>query len=246
MTGLTTTAGETHRFDAIVSNEDAVRTHRELIGGAVRRASSSTGAAMSRPARAWCFISASTSRYEHLAHHDFVFSRDPHEEFHAIYDEGVPAPDPTCYLAATAVTDPASAPAGGEALYVLVHTPYLRPGQDWKQMFPGYRQTILDKLKRTAGLTDIEDRIVFEQHLTPQDIHERYRVLNGAIYGLSSHGVFNGAFKPANRSRELPGLYLAGGAAHPGPGMPMVLMSGWIAADSLDQDAKDNVVKAVA
>jgi phytoene dehydrogenase-like protein len=32
------------------------------------------------------------------------------------------------------------------------------------------------------------------------------------------------------------GLYLAGGAAHPGPGMPMVLMSGWIAADSLDSD----------
>jgi diapolycopene oxygenase len=31
-------------------------------------------------------------------------------------------------------------------------------------------------------------------------------------------------------------LYLAGGAAHPGPGMPMVLMSGWIAADALDKD----------
>jgi len=36
------------------------------------------------------------------------------------------------------------------------------------------------------------------------------------------------------------GLYLAGGAAHPGPGMPMVMMSGWIAADSLDADAKGN------
>jgi phytoene dehydrogenase-like protein len=46
----------------------------------------------------------------------------------------------------------------------------------------------------------------------------------------------NGAFKPGNRSRDLAGLYLAGGAAHPGPGMPMVLMSGWIAADSLSQD----------
>jgi diapolycopene oxygenase len=177
-------------------------------------------------------------RYEHLAHHDFVFSRDPHAEFHAIYDKGEPAPDPTCYLAATAATDPTSAPAGGEALYVLVHTPYLRPEHDWKKMLPAYRQLILDKLKRTAGLTDIEDRIVFEAHLTPQHIHERYRVLNGAIYGISSHGVFNGAFKPANRSRELHGLYLAGGAAHPGPGMPMVLMSGWIAADSLDQDRK--------
>jgi phytoene dehydrogenase-like protein len=50
-----------------------------------------------------------------------------------------------------------------------------------------------------------------------------------------------GAFKPANRSKDLPGLYLAGGAAHPGPGMPMVMMSGWIAADSLDQDAKATV-----
>jgi diapolycopene oxygenase len=37
------------------------------------------------------------------------------------------------------------------------------------------------------------------------------------------------------------GLYLAGGAAHPGPGMPMVLMSGWIAADSLDQDFNSGI-----
>jgi phytoene dehydrogenase-like protein len=102
-------------------------------------------------------------------------------------------------------------------------------------MFPGYRQTILNKLKRTAGLTDIEDRIVFEHHLTPVDIHERYKVLNGAIYGISSHGRFTGAFKPANASKQVDGLFLAGGAAHPGPGMPMVLMSGWIAADALDQ-----------
>ncbi len=143
-------------------------------------------------------------RYDHLAHHDFVFSRDPHEEFHAIYEQGEPAPDPTCYLAATAATDPTSAPAGGEALYVLVHTPYLRPHHDWQKMLPAYRQVILDKLKRTAGLTDIEDRIVFESHLTPQDIHDRYRVLNGAIYGISSHGMSHGAFKPANRSKELP------------------------------------------
>jgi phytoene dehydrogenase-like protein len=47
-----------------------------------------------------------------------------------------------------------------------------------------------------------------------------------------------GAFKPGNRSREIKGLYLAGGAAHPGPGMPMVMMSGWIAADALDQDLR--------
>jgi phytoene dehydrogenase-like protein len=123
-------------------------------------------------------------------------------------------------------------------MYILVHTPYLRPNHDWSKMLPEYRQVILDKLKRTAGCEDIEERIVYQSALTPQDIHERYRVLNGAIYGISSHGRYTGAFKPSNRSKDVRGLYLAGGAAHPGPGMPMVMMSGWIAADALDSDAQ--------
>lgn len=234
VTGLTTTAGDRFDFDAIVSNEDSVRTYRELIGGPVAEAFDKRR--NYEPACSGVVLYLGLNRrYEHLAHHDFVFSRDPHEEFHHIYDLGEPAPDPTCYLASTSQTEPATAPEGGDALYVLVHTPYLRPKHDWSKMFPVYRQTILDKLKRTAGLTDIEDRIVFERALTPVDIHNRYKVLNGAIYGLSSHGRMTGAFKPANASTDVAGLYLAGGAAHPGPGMPMVLMSGWIAADTLDQ-----------
>ena len=235
--GLVTGDGEMYSFDAVVSNADAVRTHRELLGGAAGRTFEHKRAY--EPACSGVVLYLGLNRrYEHLAHHDFVFSRDAHEEFHHIYDLGEPAPDPTCYLASTAATDPDSAPAGGDALYVLVHTPYLRPHHDWRKMFPAYRQVILDKLKKTAGLADLEDRIVYESFLTPQDIHERYKVLNGAIYGISSHGVYQGAFKPANRSREMPGMYLAGGAAHPGPGMPMVMMSGWIAADSLDQDSR--------
>ncbi len=70
------------------------------------------------------------------AHHDFVFSRDPEEEFDYIYRRGEPAPDPTCYIAAPARTEPGVAPPGGEALYVLVHTPYLRPHHDWNEMLP--------------------------------------------------------------------------------------------------------------
>lgn len=232
--GVTLADGETIACDAVISNMDAIRTYGELVGG-------STGAAYTNKGfEAACsgvvLYLGLNKRYEHLGHHDFVFSRDPEEEFDAIYKRGEPAPDPTAYLAAPSGTDPSVAPEGGEALYVLVHTPYLRPHHDWKTMFAPYRQTILDKLKRTAGLTDIEDRIVTEAHLTPQDIHERYKVLNGAIYGLASHGRFTGAFKPGNRSRQVKGLYLCGGAAHPGPGMPMVMMSGWIAADAMDTD----------
>jgi diapolycopene oxygenase len=233
--GVCTDTGEEIALSAIVSNCDSVRTHRELLNGAV-------GTAFERrrsyePACSGVVLYLGLNkRYEHLAHHDFVFSRDPHEEFDFIYKKGEPAPDPTCYLAATTCTEPGTAPPGGEALYVLVHAPYLRPHHDWNAMLPAYRRVILEKLKRTGQMPDLESRIVFERTLTPQDIHDRYHVLDGAIYGLASHGKFLGAFKPGNRSPDLRGLYLAGGAAHPGPGMPMVLMSGWIAADTLDRE----------
>ena len=185
--GVVTEAGETVRCSAIVSNMDSVRTMNELVGG--KQQAKFARRWKREPACSGVVLYLGLDRaYEHLAHHDFVFSKDPEEEFHWIYDKGEPAPDPTCYIAATSRTEPGVAPPGGEALYVLVHTPYLRPHHDWTEMLPGYRQVILDKLKRCAGMPDLEERIVFEHHLTPKDIHERYRVLNGAIYGLASHG----------------------------------------------------------
>jgi diapolycopene oxygenase len=244
VTGLVTAGGDVVSYDMVISNMDSIRTYQELVGG---EAGEHYAKKDFEPACSGVVLYLGLDRrYDHLLHHDFVFSRDPAEEFDFIYRKGEPAPDPTCYIAAPSATDASVAPAGGEALYVLVHTPYLRPHHDWQQMFPGYRQVILDKLKRTAGMGDIESRIVVERHLTPQDIHERYKVLNGAIYGLASHGRFMGAFKPGNRSRQVRGLYLAGGAAHPGPGMPMVMMSGWIAADALDRDVQGENMRKVS
>ena len=234
VTGVELANGESVKLDAIISNSDAVRTHRELLGG-VRNFDRRR---KYEPACSGVVLYLGLKRRQpQLLHHNFVFSADPHEEFDAIYRRGEPAQDPTCYVCAPAMTEPEVAPAGGEALYVLVHTPYLREHHDWQRMLPAYRRTILAKLQRTAGL-ELEEEIVTEASLTPLDIHERYRVLNGAIYGLASHGKWTGAFKPGNRSPDLRGLYLCGGAAHPGPGMPMVLMSGWIAADTLDADQR--------
>lgn len=239
--GVRLKGGEEVSAQAVVSNMDAVRTFRELLPA---------GPQVQRFEKARKYVPACSGvvlylglkkRYEHLLHHDFVFSRSPEEEFRYIYEKGEPAPDPSLYLAAPAVTEPEVAPPGGEALYVLAHTPYLRPHHDWSKMLPGYRQVILEKLKRTAQLPDLEENIVFEAALTPQDIHDRYAVLNGAIYGLASHGTM-GAFKPSNKT-EFDGLYLAGGSSHPGPGMPMVLMSGWIAADALHQDHRIEPVR---
>jgi len=233
--GVTLDNGEVLRSQVVVSNSDCVRTCEELLPR-------ETGQKLlsKRTFEAACsgvvLYLGLKRRYDHLLHHNFVFSQDPHEEFRQIYSVGEPAADPTCYVCAPSLSGDRVAPGDGEALYVLVHTPYLRPHHDWTKMLPGYRQVIIDKLKRTAGMGDIEERIEVEHSLTPAGINQRYHVLNGAIYGLASHGRFMGAFKPGNRVRELPGLYLAGGSAHPGPGMPMVMMSGWIAADSVDAD----------
>ncbi len=235
--GVKLTDGETISADAVVSNCDSVRTHRELLRAHSKPLTLTRKKDIEPACSGVVFYLGLKERYDHLLHHNFVFSKDPHEEFDWIYKRGMPAPDPTCYVCAPSSTEPAVAPPGGEALYVLVHTPYLRPNHNWPAMLPEYREVIFDKLERTGGMHGLRERIVTEDSLTPEGIHKRYRVLSGAIYGLASHGKFLGAFKPANRCRDLNGLYFAGGAAHPGPGMPMVMMSGWIAADTLDQDA---------
>lgn len=235
VTGVTLDNGQSLKARTVVSNSDCVRTCEELLPEKV-----ATRFLKKRKFEAACsgvvLYLGLRKKYEHILHHNFVFSRDPHVEFDQIYNQGKPAEDPTCYVCAPSLSGDKVAPGNGEALYVLVHTPYLRKHHQWDKMLPAYRNVIIDKLKRTAGMEDIERRIEVEHTLTPADIHRRYHVLNGAIYGLASHGRFLGAFKPANRVAEMQGLYLAGGSAHPGPGMPMVVMSGWIAADTLDQD----------
>ena len=108
----------------IVSNSDAVRTYRELVRRP-RRARLRPQAQATKPACSGVVLYLGLNkRYDHLAHHDFVFSRDAHEEFHHdLRSRASPRPIPTCYLAATAADRSlVSAPAGGEALYVLVHT----------------------------------------------------------------------------------------------------------------------------
>lgn len=228
-TGVQLEDGRTINADAVVSNCDVQRTYRDLIGGEIGLGEQRSIADKYHPACSGVVLYLGLDRqYSHLAHHNFLFSKNSHDEFEDIYGRGVPAKDPTLYLAVPSRTDPTQAPAGCEAFYVLVHTAYKRDGQKWDG--PGglheqYRPIIIEKLKR-FGMQDIEKHIVVDRFLNPAAIERMYNAEGGAIYGLASHGKLAGGFKPRNRSRVLKGLYLAGGSANPGPGVPMVLMSG--------------------
>jgi 1-hydroxycarotenoid 3,4-desaturase len=70
---------------------------------------------------------------------------------------------------------------------------------------------------------------------TPADFAALFPGSGGAIYGRASHGWMSTFLRAGNRSR-LPGLYLAGGSVHPGPGVPMAALSGRLAASALLQD----------
>jgi len=239
VTGVELEDGRTLTADVVVSNCDVQRTYRDLDGSQEGIAEQRRIGGDYTPACSGVVLYLGLDRqYDHLLHHDFLFSKDSHEEFDDIYRQGIPARDPTIYLCVPSRTDPTQAPAGGEALYALIHTPYLRLGQRWEGpggMMEAYRGTVIEKLKR-FGMPDLEKHIVVERHLTPQGIERWYNAEGGAIYGLASHGKLKGGFKPRNRSRLYRNLYLAGGSANPGPGVPMVLMSGVTAADAVCED----------
>lgn len=229
----------------IISNCDVQRTCRDLLDTPAAKSRLNSIAKTYTPACSGVVLYLGLTRqYTHLAHHDFLFSKDSQREFGDIYTRGLPTEDPTLYLAVPSRTEAegVQAPPGCEAMYILVHTPYLRPEHKWLEAdgSPGptlrrYREVILSKMRR-FGMEDIDRHIAVERYLTPAQIDRMYNAEGGAIYGLASHGRLVGGFKPRNRSMILDNLYLAGGSVNPGPGVPMVLMSGVTAAQSLLTD----------
>lgn len=227
--------------DAVVSNCDVQRTNRDLLAAPAARAEQRSIAKKYTPACSGVVLYLGLNKqYDHVSHHNFFFSKNSHEEFDDIYVKGIPARDPTMYIAAPSRSDPTQAPPGGEALYILVHTAYIRGDQKWDGpggLMEQYKPVIMEKMRR-MGFTDIDRHIVVERTLSPAGIEKMYNAEGGAIYGLASHGRMHGGFKPKNRSRVYRNLYLAGGSANPGPGTPMVMMSGVTAANCVLEDWK--------
>jgi len=163
-----------------------------------------------------------------MGHHTVLFPADYDAEFDAIFGpRPQPVPDPTLFISAP--DDPALAPPGHQTWFVLANAPR-QDVVDWTAagVSDGYRDRLLGLLAR-RGL-DVRDRIVSCQTLSPADLAARTRAVGGAIYGTSSNGARAAFLRPANRS-PVRGLYLVGGSAHPGGGLPLVTLSAWIVAD---------------
>jgi phytoene desaturase len=170
-----------------------------------------------------------------LAHHNIFFSKDYPLEFKQIFEQLRPASDPTMYVCISSKSDASQAPSGFENWFVLVNAPPTGK-TDWTTETATYTEHVLESL--AAKGFDVRDRIVTRHVMTPTDLETRYRTFRGGIYGSSSNSVRSAFLRPQNRSRTVRGLYLASGSAHPGGGLPLVMLSGKLAADAALEDAR--------
>jgi diapolycopene oxygenase len=169
-------------------------------------------------------------RFPELGLHNIFFSEDYEAEFRQIFREGRCPDDPTIYINITSREGaPGDAPVDGDNWFVLVNAPWDQ-GQDWNAEADRTRQIVLDRLSRELG-RDVEELIEVELRMLPPDIAARTDSHRGSLYGISSNTRLAAFLRHPNRSRRYRGLFFVGGSAHPGGGMPLVVLGGKITAD---------------
>lgn len=219
--------GEVFAADIIVSNADAIETYRALLPIENKRIESREPSCSG-----FVLLLGTKKKFDKLAHHNIFFSDDYKAEFDAIFKEKIPAPNPTIYICATSRTDATQAPENHENLFILINAPYTSAKVDWEKEKQNYRDLIVEKLEK-FGLEGLKDSIDFEQIITPTDFETKYRANKGSIYGISSNGIFSAFLRVPNKAKDVENLYFAGGATHPGGGIPLVLLSGKMTAEMI-------------
>jgi phytoene desaturase len=230
--GVVLADGERLTADVVVVNADASHLYGDLLPPSV------AGRARRRLHRATPSLSgvvlllALRGRTPGLAHHTVLFPADYDSEFDSVFGrDAAPVQDPTVYVSAP--DDPALRPDDDhESWFVLVNAPRHGTGPgavDWDEagLASSYADRVLDVLA-ARGL-DVRDRVLWREVRTPADLERATRSPGGAIYGTSSNGARAAFLRPANAS-PVPGLFLVGGSAHPGGGLPLVGLSAAIVA----------------
>ena len=218
--GVRLAGGERVGADAVVVNADPATAYERLLPpGADPRARRRLLAAEPSTS-ALVMLAGARRRTPHLAHHNVFFSSDYRREFDDIFARGRAPEDPTVYVCA----DTSLAPEGCEALFVMVNLPALAGPEDREAVIADVRPRALER----AGIDASE--VVHESYLTPGDFAARYGSRDGSLYGASSNTRLQAFLRQPNRSRRVPGLFFCGGGAHPGGGIPLVTLSGMIAA----------------
>ncbi len=225
-TGVLTAAGERIPADVVVLNPDLPVAYRDLLppAAAPRR----LGSLRYSPS---CFVllAGSSATYTKTAHHNIHFGRSWRRVFDELIDRRQLMSDPSMLVTRPTASDPGLAPAGRQIYYVLVPTPNLDAPIDWEVVGPRYRDEVVERLER-RGYVGFGDAVEVEHVTTPADWRRR-GMERGAPFAAAHTFGQTGPFRPANLAPGLDNVVFVGSGTQPGVGVPMVLISGRLAAE---------------
>lgn len=225
--GVATADGTRLAADAVVCTVDLPVVYERLLPGVtaprvVRRGSFSPSAVV------W-HVGVRGVPGPDVAHHNIHFGHEWDTAFEALIDRGELMPDPSRLVTVPTVSDPTAAPEGCSTLYVLEPVPHTGSGIDWARESGPMRE----RLHAFLGANGYPTDVVQERLVTPDDWAAQGMHL-GTPFALAHTFTQSGPFRASNIDRRVPGLVLAGSGTTPGVGIPMVLISGKLAAERVD------------
>ena len=223
-TAVITSDGERIAADVVVLTPDLPVAYRDLLGlepRSVKRLTYSPS----------CFLllAGSHATYSKTVHHNIHFGHAWEQVFREIIDEGRLMSDPSLLVTNPTHTDPSLAPEGRQIYYVLAPTPNLDAGIDWTEVGPRYRDEVVRVLEK-RGYVGFDDGIEVQSTITPLDWQRRGLEAGAPFASAHSFGQ-TGPFRPGNRWGA--NVVFAGSGTQPGVGVPMVLISGRLAAERI-------------
>ncbi len=222
--GVALEDGEKLPADAVVCTVDTAQAYRRLLPDL--RAPRGVRKGEYAPSAVVWHVGARGTAPAGASHHNIHFGHQWGEAFEALIRTHRLMPDPSRLVSVPSASDPSLAPDGCSTLFVLEPVPNLRADLDWTTEAKPMRDRLLDFLDAEGYPTDI-----VTEHLVTPDEWQAEGLSAGTPFALAHTFAQTGPFRPANTTRQLPGLVFAGAGTTPGVGVPMVLLSGRLAAE---------------
>lgn len=225
--------GERRPADAVVCNADLPVAYRTLIGGVdaprvARRGTYSPSCVL------WS-AGVAGAPPPGAALHNLHFGAGWDEAFDDVIRRGRPMSEPSMLVSLPSIGDASRAPAGSSTLSAVEPVPNLDGKVDWVR--DGER--ITDRLRRRVADAGYPvDDVRVERVIGPLE-WERQGLERGTPFALAHTWRQTGPLRPANHDERVPGLFFAGASTLPGVGVPMVLLSGKLAAERVERYARE-------
>ena len=225
--------GSSERIDAdvVVCNPDLPVAYRTLLGGVDAPRVARTG--KYSPSCLLWVAGVKGLPPANAAHHNIHFGRDWDQSFKALIEDGVRMPDPSLLVTLHSIDTAGLAPEGHSSLYVLEPTPNLDGTIDWSRE----RERIVGDIKSKVAQLGYPTDVVVERVYDPVD-WEALGMERGTPFALAHTFFQTGPFRPNNVDKRVPGLVFVGSSTLPGVGVPMVLVSGKLAAERVEEFRK--------